>query len=177
MKPPKMSMIRHITAAKPAPTISICISINKGSYLTMVPIFWQLDKTCWNTLRAHWSWQSYTITDSPLSHQQTKDALPRQNASGERKSTEMTYTSILMYQGWWSHGKLLRPYTVGVLPEHCRASFPSVTTTITTFHTDMNINAVPPTNTIAIQWDIAQMLPTIFAGQIRTTQGENSMYH
>lgn len=32
MRAPKMSMIRQVTATKPAPTISICISTNKGSY-------------------------------------------------------------------------------------------------------------------------------------------------
>ena len=32
-------------------------------------------------------------------------------------------------------------------------------------HTDMNINAVTPTNTVPTQWDVTQMYPIIFNGQ------------
>ena len=83
MRPPKMSKIKQVTAAEPA-AISICISTNKGSYKMQVLITWLW---CWHL--SSWTrpirtpcWAHRppgTITDCPLSCQQMKDALSRQN--------------------------------------------------------------------------------------------------
>ena len=89
----------------------------------------------------------------------------------------MTYTSILVCQGYviisWKADKAL-----GILPEHYPAPLPPATpTTAATPHANANINTITPTSTVPTQQDVTQMYPTIFDGQIRTMEGENSIYH
>ena len=178
MRSPKMSTIRQVTAAEPAPTILIRISTNKRSYQTQVLLDSGADiSAAGQDLLEHLDEHTDYLVPSQIipraangqkMHSLGKMLVKFQLGDKEYSDDIHIYPSVSGVIISWKAAKAL-----GILPEHYPAPLPPATPTITaTPHTHTNSNAISLTSTVPTQRGVTQMYPTIFDGQIRTMEGE-----